>query len=323
MADLVSLFNLVAPFFGLILLGYLIGRYRQAPEAGLAWLQFFLIYVALPPLFYRLIADKPLSELANWKFIAGTTFATFCAFSLSLAIGLKAAKGDLPQAVMQGVAGAYSNIGYMGPPLILAALGPEASAPVVLIFVFDSVLLFSLVPLLMAVAGVEKKSLLATAGEVVWRVLTHPFNVATLAGVLASYLKFELPVALDRMVLWLSQAAAPCALFLLGVTVALRPMKRMPAGVPALVFIKLLLHPLLVWVLLSAVGGIPTNWIYAAIIMAALPPALNIFVISTQYKVGVERASACILVGTIVSMVTLSGFLWLVKTGRMPADLFH
>ena len=58
-------------------------------------------------------------------------------------------------------------------------------------------------------------------------------------------------------------------------------------------------------------------------VMAALPPALNIFVISTQYRVGVERASACILVGTIVSMVTLSGFLWLVKTGRIAADLFH
>lgn len=323
MADLLSIFNLVAPFFGLILLGFAIGRYKQLPEAGLAWLQFFLIYVALPPLFYRLIADKPLSELANWKFIAGTTTATFCAFCLSFAIGLRHAKGDMPQAVMQGVAGAYSNIGYMGPPLILAALGPEASAPVVLIFVFDSVLLFSLVPLLMAVAGVEKKSVLATTREVVWRVLTHPFNVATLAGVLASYLKFELPVALDRMVLWLSQAAAPCALFLLGVTVALRPMKTMPGEVPALVVIKLLLHPLLVWVLLSALGGIPTHWIYAAIIMAALPPALNIFVISTQYRVGVERASACILVGTIVSMVTLPGFLWLVKTGRITADLFH
>ena len=90
MADLLSIFNLVAPFFGLILLGFAIGRYKQLPEEGLAWLQFFLIYVALPPLFYRLIADKPLSELANWKFIAGTTFATFCAFSLSLAIGLKA-----------------------------------------------------------------------------------------------------------------------------------------------------------------------------------------------------------------------------------------
>ncbi|POR55324.1 AEC family transporter [Bosea psychrotolerans] len=322
MADLAGIFNLVAPFFGLILLGFVIGRYKRLPEAGLAWLQFFLIYVALPPLFYRLIADKPLSELSNWRFVSATTLSTFCAFALSFAIGMKFTRRDIPQSVMQGVAGSYSNIGYMGPPLILAALGPASSAPLVLVFVFDSILLFSLVPFLMAIAGVEKKSLLATMGEIVWKVLTHPFNLATAAGVIAAFTHLELPTAIDKMTLWLSQAAAPCALFLLGVTVALRPMKAMPGEVPLLVLVKLVLHPLLVWVLLSAIADVPDHWIFTAIIMAALPPALNIFVISTQYKVGVERASACILVGTIVSMGTLTGFLWLVKTGRMAADLF-
>lgn len=322
MADLANIANLVAPFFGLILLGFVIGRRSHLPESGLIWLQFFLIYVALPPLFYRLIADKPVTELANGRFILATTLSTFLAFALSLAIGFRATRGDLPQAVMQGVAGSYSNIGYMGPPLLLAALGAEASAPLVLVFVFDSLLLFSLVPFLMALAGVEKKSPLDTARRVAWQVATHPFNIATLLGVLAAATHFELPTALDKMTLWLSQAAAPCALFLLGVTVALRPMKRLPVEVPVLVAIKLLLHPLLVWVLLSAIGSFPDIWIYTAVIMAALPPALNIFVISTQYKVGIERASACILVGTIVSMVTLTGFLWLVKTGRMAADLF-
>jgi len=296
---------------------------KQLPEAGLAWLQFFLIYVALPPLFYRLIADKPVTELANWSFIAGTTFSTFCAFALSFAIGMRATGRDIPQSVMQGVAGSYSNIGYMGPPLLLAALGTAASAPLVLIFVFDSVLLFSLIPFLMALAGVEKSSPLATARQVVWQVATHPFNIATLLGVIASATRLELPSALDKMTLWLSQAAAPCALFLLGVTVALRPTRRLPREVPVLVAIKLLLHPLLVWVVLSAIGNFPDIWIFTAVIMAALPPALNIFVISTQYRVGIERASACILVGTIVSTATLTGFLWLVKTGRMTADLFH
>lgn len=322
MDDLANLFNLVAPFFGLIVLGFVIGRAKRLPEDGLAWMQFFLIYVALPCLFYRLIADKPLSELTNWGFVATTTLATFCAFVLSFALGWKHTRGDMPQAVMQGVAGSYSNIGYMGPPLILAALGPVASAPVALIFVFDNLLLFSLVPFLMALAGVERRSPMATARDVVWKVLTHPFNLATLAGVVASYTKLELPTAVDKMTLWLSQAAAPCALFLLGVTVALRPMKEVPGELPGLVVIKLLLHPLLVWVLLSAFGNFSAPWVFAAVIMAALPPALNIFVISTQYKVGVERASACILVGTIVSTVTLTGFLWLVKTGRMVADLF-
>ncbi len=322
MTELANLFNLVAPFFGLIGLGYGIGRYKQLPEAGLAWMQFFLIYVALPCLFYRLIADKPLSELSNWPYVLTTTLATYCAFAASFAVGMRYTRHDMPQSVMQGVAGAYSNIGYMGPPLILAALGPAASAPVALIFVFDNILLFSLVPFLMAIAGVAPKSLLQTAREVVWKVVTHPFNIATALGVIASYTKLELPTSIDKMTLWLSNAAAPCALFMLGVTVALRPMTKMPGEVPALIVIKLILHPLLVWVLLSVVGDFEPAWVYAAVIMAALPPALNIFVISSQYNVGVERASACILVGTIVSMGTLTGFLWLVKTGRLVADLF-
>jgi malonate transporter and related proteins len=177
------------------------------------------------------------------------------------------------------------------------------------------------VPLLMAVAGVEKRSLPATVADIVVRVVTHPFNIATVAGVGASYLHLELPAALDKMVTWLSGAAAPCALFLLGVTVALRPLGRMPGEVPALVFIKLVLHPLLVLALLSLLGDFGI-WTYAAVIMAALPPALNIFVISTQYDVGVERASACVLLGTLVSMVTLTAFLYVIKTGVLPHDLF-
>jgi predicted permease len=104
--------------------------------------------------------------------------------------------------------------------------------------------------------------------------------------------------------------------------VALRPLGRVPGEVPALVVIKLVLHPLLVWAVLSALGDFGAPWTYAAVVMAALPPALNIFVISTQYNVGVERASACVLLGTIVSMATLTAFLFVIKTGLMPYDLF-
>jgi predicted permease len=321
MSDLVGLFNLLAPFFGLIALGFFCGKIVDRPEAGLSWMQFFLIYVSLPCLFYRLIADKPLDQLANWPFIGVTTFCTFCAFLASYAAGWWHTR-DMPQSVMQGVAGAYSNIGYMGPPLVLSALGPDASAPVILIFVFDTLLLFSLVPLLMAVAGVEKRSLSVTLRDILWKVVSHPCNLATAIGIGASYTRLHLPAAADQMVTWLSNAAAPCALFLLGVTVALRPLGRIPGEVPSLVVIKLVLHPLLVWVLLSAVGDFGPTWTYTAVVMAALPPALNIFVISTQYGVGIERASACVLLGTVVSMITLTGFLWLIETGRMPYDLF-
>lgn len=322
MADLVGLINLLAPFFGLIGLGFACGKFARHPDIGLSWMQFFIIYIALPPLFFKLISEKPIDELANWPFIFATTLSTYCAFAVAFTVGMLFSRGSLPQATLQGLAGAYSNIGYMGPPLVLAALGPTASAPVALVFVFDNVLVFTLVPLLMTVAGAQGTSVLATVRRVVSRVVTHPFIIATAVGVVASYAKVELPPFANTMVTWLSAAAAPCALFVLGVTVALSPFARAPLDVPILVAIKLVLHPLIVWVLLSIIGDFPPTWAFAAVLMAALPPALNIFVMSTQYRAGVERASACILVGTVASMVTLSVFLYLIKTGRMPHDLF-
>ena len=181
MSELIGLFNLLAPFFGLIGLGFFCGRVVRQHEAGLAWMQFFLIYVALPCLFFRLIADKPLDQLANWRFIAVTTLSTFIAFALAFGSGWRYTR-DLPQSVMQGVAGSYSNVGYMGPPLVLGALGAgsERSGGA------DLRLRQPAAVLARAIAdvggGLERLSCRRDLQEIVWRILTHPFNVATALG---------------------------------------------------------------------------------------------------------------------------------------------
>ena len=322
MSDTIGLFNLLFPFFGVIALGFAIARIAKVPEAGLAWMQLFLIYLALPCLFFRLISDKPIGELANWPFIAGTTLSTALAFGLSFLAGRLNGLRP-PETVLGAVAGSYSNIGYMGPPMILGLLGPAASAPVALIFVFDTVFLFSATPALMVLAGVERRSVLATALDVARKVLTHPFVVATMLAILASLFRIRPPAAIDTMIGWLSGASAPCALFLLGVTVAMRPAGRLPAEIGWLVGIKLVLHPLIVWLVLATFGGFDPIWVETAIVMAALPPALNIFVLARQYDTGIERASACVLVGTVASIVTLTGFILLTQSGTLPLGPFR
>ncbi|WP_342362474.1 AEC family transporter [Terrarubrum flagellatum] len=322
MSELTPLLNLILPYFSIIALGFLIGKWKALPESGLVWMNFFIIYVALPPLFFRLLADKPLEQLANWRFVSMTMLATYCTFAISFAYGVWQTKGNLPEAIMQGVAGAYANVGYMGPPLVLEALGQGASGAVALVFVTDVLLLFAMIPLLMALAGAGDRGFFATIGSVIRNILTHPFNIAAAAGVAASWFQLQIPVWLDKTTAWLSSASAPGALFVLGVTVALRAKAGFPREAPALVFIKLVIHPLMVWLLLSVFGDFDPLWVYAAVLMAALPPALTSFVFATQYKVGLDRASACIMLGTACSLLTLTGLLWLIRTGRMPADLF-
>ncbi|WGD31331.1 AEC family transporter [Ancylobacter sp. WKF20] len=312
---------LALPFFGVIFLGLGCGRLARIPESGLAWLSFFIIYVALPALFFSLVARTPFHELTNGAFIATTTLSTAACFGLSLLVGLWLRRGNLPEATIAAILGSYSNVGYMGPGLTLGALGMGASVPTALIFVFDSLFFFTIVPILMAVGGRDKRPLSATLLLVVRRVVTHPFNVATFLGVFAAYIEFHPPAAIEKTLEFLRNAAAPCALFTLGVSVALRPMNRVQSEVPALLAIKLVVHPALVWLVLTTVGGFDPVWIATAVLMASLPPALNAFIMAKQYETYVQGASGGVLIGTVVSVLTVTLMLYALQHDMLPHGL--
>lgn len=320
---MIEVINLALPFFGLIFIGFACGRFKQIPDTALGWMNFFIVYVALPALFYRILAQTPFEQLAQVHFILATTLSTGWAFAISFAIVMLVRRGDIGQSTIGALAGSYGNIGYMGPGLALSTLGPDAAAPVALIFCFDTLLLFSLVPFLMTLTGSQPVSLGATARVALTRIITNPLVIASALGALSAAFHFQPPIALERLMQFLQNAAAPCALFTLGVTVALRPLQKMPWEVPYLIGVKLVIHPLLMFFLLSVMGSFDQTWIYAAILMAALPPALNVFVFARQYDVWVEQASSAVLVGTLVSVLTLVSVMWMVKTHNLPQLLFR
>ncbi len=314
--------SLAAPFFGIILIGFLAAKWRRLPIEGLNWLNFLVVYVSLPALFYQSLSKTPISELGNGWFVVATTGSTATIFLLSLVVGLRARRGNLPEATIIAVCGGYANVGYMGPGLALAALGAKAAVPTALILCFDSALMFALVPMLMALAGTEKKPLLATIGEILMRIFLHPFILGTLAGVAASATGFHAPEVVDRLLTYLMQVSMPCALFALGVTVALRPLAGFPTELPFVLILKLIGHPLLVLLLLNALGGVDPTWIATAALIASLPPALSAFILAQQYRVYEDRASTIILIGTAVSMLTVTAMLYVITHGHLPVALF-
>jgi len=312
MHDVISL---AFPFFGLIFLGFIAGKLKKIPESGLAWMNFFIVYIALPAMFFRLLSETPIEELTNLSFISATTFATYTMFAVAFCIGVLATRGSIPESTILGIAGAYSNVGYMGPGLTLAVLGPEATVPTALILCFDNTLLFILAPLMMAIGGTDSEPIGRTLLRISWRVFSHPFILATIAGVGAAALEVRPPQAVDKMLEYLGGAAAPCALFAMGVSVALRPVGRVPMELPAVLVVKLLVHPVLIYLLLLWIGGFDPIWVATAVLMACLPPATNVFVIAQQYGVYVQRAASFVMIGTVASVVTVTGFMWAISSG--------
>ncbi|HEY6025559.1 MAG TPA: AEC family transporter, partial [Pseudolabrys sp.] len=50
---MIDVLNLALPFFGLIFIGFACGRIKQIPDTALGWMNYFIVYVSLPALFYR------------------------------------------------------------------------------------------------------------------------------------------------------------------------------------------------------------------------------------------------------------------------------
>ena len=111
MSDIAAL---VLPLFGLIFLGYLIARITRQPEAAMGWLNTFIIYAALPALFFKLLSKTPIEKLASWQFILSNLFVTFFIFVLVFFIAKIIRKSTTAVGTIQGLAAAYGNIAIWG-----------------------------------------------------------------------------------------------------------------------------------------------------------------------------------------------------------------
>src|SRR5437588_4542419 len=64
-----ALINIVAPVFGIILTGYLAGRFEVLGRDSAAALNRFVFFFALPPALFVAVARAPIDKIFNWPFI--------------------------------------------------------------------------------------------------------------------------------------------------------------------------------------------------------------------------------------------------------------
>jgi malonate transporter len=80
--------------------------------------------------------------------------------------------------------------------------------------------------------------------------------------------------------------------------------------VTGLMLIKLVVHPALAALLLYGVLGVGHQAAAIGVLAASLPAASNTFIIAERYRVDARDISAAILVGTFVSLVSVSFVIW-------------
>lgn len=310
-----EIIGMLIPFFGLIAVGYAAALYFKQPLEALGWLNIYVIYAAMPALLFKLMSRAPFSEVARFDFIALDILGTYLAFSAVFAVARLVRKVSVPEATMQSFAAAYGNIGFMGPGLSLIAFGEKAAIPVALIVCFENATHFTVIPALMAFAKGGHRSRMALATGIARKVISHPFVLGALAGLAAALVQWQQPRPVVQFVDGLAMSAAPVALFSIGVTLALKPLGRVPVDILAAIPVKLIAQPLLVYFVLTTFGNFDPVWVHTAVLVAALPTAASVQVMGQLYGVWQEKASTMILLTTVASIFTLSGFLYIIKAG--------
>jgi malonate transporter len=317
---MIEILNLALPFFGLILLGVAATRFWHFGEEGLAWINVFLIYFALPSLIFLVVAAAPFERLIDWPYVTATSAVTLAAFVTMFAASLWLFETPFKTAALQGTSASYGNVGYMGLPLAVAFFGPEAAVPAALVFCFDCTVQFVATAFLATLAHEKNED--AHWGEVSLRILqqvfTHPFIIATILGAIASALQFKAPGALGTILEMLMKSAGPCALFALGVTVGMRKFAGIGRELPLVAAIKTVLQPLAALIVVGFIPGLDPMWLHVAVMMAALPTASNAFILASQYKAYVEGASTAVIVTTVISAATIPLLIYFIKAGVLP-----
>ncbi|MCG8494398.1 MAG: AEC family transporter, partial [Sneathiellales bacterium] len=113
----------------------------------------------------------------------------------------------------------------------------------------------------------------------------------------------------------LAMAVLPAALFGLGG--ALNQYKLRESWEQALVssLIKLILHPLLALILSHWVFGLSWELTRVAVITAAMPSGLNVYIFATFYNRSTDIAANTVLQSTVLGVITISG--WLLILGYL------
>jgi len=307
-----AIFNVAFPIFGVILTGYLAGKWRILGGEATAALNAFVSYFALPILFFGTLARTPVDTVLDPSLMAGFGLVVGATFLVGMLSTRLAVRGGLARMSLQGIAASWGNVGYMGVPLCLAAFGEAGLPPAMLTVIVTAVIAMVFGVMLIELEVAAGHGPILTFFNAAWNVARNPLPVSIAAGIAYSGLALPLPAPVEKWIDLLGGAAAPCALFAIGLFLSDKSVRSGLAEAGLATVIKLLLQPLLAACVLPFFVDLRSVPGQVALLMASLPTAANAFVLAKQFDIQVEQNTASVLLTTGFSVVTVSALLvWL------------
>lgn len=301
--------DVVGPVFLLIGVGFLSVRVNLFPAAAIGGLVSFATNFAVPCLLFRAMLTVNFSTAFNPGFLLSFYVGAVAAFAVGAVTARYGFARSPGESVVVGFSAYFTNTVLIGLPIVQRAYGDAALPQIYAIIGLHAPLLMSSGMIAMELARRDGEPIgraLLQAGQ---RIAANPLLIGIALGLSANLLGIDLPGVIDSATEMMTKAVLPAALFGLGGALNQYKLRESYGLAVVAALLKLLLHPLIALLLAVFVFGLSWELTRVAVLMAAIPPGLNVYLFATFYQRATDVAANSILVGTVLAVATIS--LWL------------
>jgi malonate transporter and related proteins len=304
---------ITVPIYVAIALGYGLTRWGVFAKTDMRAFGTFVVKVAMPALLFNALSQRSLSDILNSEYVAAYALASLITLVLSVTWALKVLKTTRSMSACMGLGMTCSNSGFVGYPIALLSLGPIAGVSLALNMIVENLII---IPLMLAWAETG-------SGQQRWHqifiqtlkgMLKNPMIWGIVLGFAFSWFSIQLPASLSRAVTLFAQASGALSLFVIGGSLVGLPVRGMESRVAQITFGKLIVHPLVMWAVLTWLIPISDPVLRTAVLLTCAMPIMGIYPILTQKHGHDGLSAAALLVTTMASFVTLNLLLWVLQT---------
>lgn len=283
-------------------LGYALARGRVLGEDAPRVLARLVFSVATPALLFATLSRTSLDRIVTGSLVAFVASTVLVAVAYVLVAKL-VWKRDTARATIGALGASYVNAGNLGLAVAAYVLGDVSLVVPVLLF---QVLLYA--PLALTVLDLASGQGRPSPKRLALLPARNPLMIASAAGIGVAASGWTPPALLLEPFDLVGAAAVPAALLAFGMSLpGARPLRAGPeSGERYLaVVLKIVVQPLLAYVIGGVVLDLDPAQVFAAVITSALPTAQNVFVFALRYRQSETLARDAIVLSTLASALAM------------------
>ena len=314
---MLSILSVILPVFLIVGAGWSIVRVGILDASVIDGLMAYTIRFALPVLLFRALAHLDLTQAFDLKMQVSFYAGAFACYAIAILLARFVWKRRPGEAAVIGFCALFSNTLLLGLPVLDRAYGAETMPLALSIVTFHAPILYMVGITVMEILRSDGAGPVATAKRAAKAMFSNALTIGIAAGFFWNISTLQLPEFIDTAMEMISDSALPASLFGLGGALTRYTLRDdIGTGLMAAV-LTTVLQPAVTFWLTVHVFALPEAMVRASVVIAAMPAGMNGYLFAQMYNRAQGAAASAVLIGTALSVLTISVWLW-VLGGAQP-----